>query len=107
MDDVSRPGRENDPVREAEVALDEIDVEAVEEVEIGGFADEGVDLPAPAAEPAAEVGADKAVGARDEDAAQGKSPKAGAGRPFQARSMSGATRMTRIPAAMPMTMSDR
>ena len=107
MDDVSRPGREIDPVREAEVAFDEPDVEAFEEVEIGRLADEGVDLPAAAEEPAAEVGADEAVGARDEDPAHGKSPTPEAGRPFQARSIDGATRMTKTPAAMPMTISDR
>ena len=48
MDDVGRPGRQVDPLGEAEVARDEPDVETFEEVEIGGFPDEGVDLPAPA-----------------------------------------------------------
>ena len=107
VDDVRRPGRKVDPVGEAEVALDQPDVEAVQEAEIGGFPDEGVHLPAALPEPAAEIGADETVGARDQHAAHGVSPGRRAVFRFQALAMAGAAKMMSTAAAIPRTMSDR
>jgi hypothetical protein len=107
VDDVCRPGRQVDILRKTEIALDQLDVESGQVMEVRGFPDERVDLPAPFEEPAAKVGADEAVGSGEQDAAHAAPPLLLSVHRFQAPAIDGAARRTTTAAAIPMTESER
>ena len=106
MDDVGNVVRNPERGRVAEIAPDQRNPGAVEEVEVGRRPDEADHLPACGRQVPAEAGADKSVGPGHEHFIH-ETPNTirRSARRFQARTINGPARMANIPRATPAAES--